>query len=169
MVGTSCADKQKRKRSPHPGSNEGSSHYKWDALPLRHTGLVWGSVNHSYIKIIFTFNQPHQNNHAVLALPIYLRHTRASSCSTMWSIFFVLLSLSLPYAASQETSQALRPYDCIDPQNPSLTSRVEIGKNTTVCLYAGPSGDWNSNMQYKRFSVNLIGDQFSNYHVPGCE
>src|SRR6056300_306267 len=93
----------------------------------------------------------------------------ASSCSTMLSIFFVLLSLSLPYAASQDTSQALKPYDCIDPQNPSLTSRVEIGKNTTVCLYAGPSGDWNSNIKYKRFSVNLIGDQFSNYHVPGCE
>ena len=136
-----------------------------------------GSVNHSYIKIIFTFNQPHQNNHYVF-LPYscsprtpYLPtpYSRASSCSTMWSIFFVLLSLSLPYAASQDTSQALRPYDCIDPQNPSLSSRVEIGKNTTVCLYAGPSGDWNSNIQYKRFSVNLIGDQFSNYHVPGCE
>ena len=66
-------------------------------------------------------------------------------------------------------SQMLHPYDCIDPQDPGLTSRVEIGQNTTVCLYAGPDGDWISNIQYKRFTVNLVGDEFSKYTVPGCK
>lgn len=89
--------------------------------------------------------------------------TLALSHSLLWAIF-ALLSIS-PFAASQN----LQPYDCIDPQNPGLTSRVEIGQNTTVCLYAGPDGNWNSNIQYKRFSINLVADEFSNYKVPGCE
>ncbi|KAK1735325.1 hypothetical protein QTG54_013939 [Skeletonema marinoi] len=84
-----------------------------------------------------------------------------SSHSLLWAIF-ALLSIS-PNVASQ----GLQPYDCIDPQNPGLTSRVEIGQNTTVCLYTGPDGDWNSNIQYKRFSVNLVADEFANYKVPG--
>lgn len=87
-----------------------------------------------------------------------------ASTLSLWAVF-ALLSIISPLASSQ----TLQPYDCIDPQNPGLTSRVEIGQNTTVCLYTGPDGDWNSNIQYKRFSVNLVADEFSNYKVPGCE
>ena len=90
--------------------------------------------------------------------------TLSLSHSLLWAVL-ALLSIISPLASSQ----TLQPYDCIDPQNPGLTSRVEIGQNTTVCLYAGPDGDWNSNIQYKRFSVNLVADEFSNYKVPGCE
>jgi len=58
-------------------------------------------------------------------------------------------------------------YDCIDPGNPELTSIVRRGEITTLCLYVGPEGDWNDNIEYKRFSVNLQADEFSSYHIPG--
>ena len=57
-------------------------------------------------------------------------------------------------------------YDCFDPTAPSLVRR---GQSTTVCLYVGPGGDWNDATNYKRFSVNLVADEFSSYNVPGCK
>mmetsp|Transcript_34590 Transcript_34590/g.63857 ORF Transcript_34590/g.63857 Transcript_34590/m.63857 type:complete len:421 (-) Transcript_34590:283-1545(-) len=58
-------------------------------------------------------------------------------------------------------------YDCIDPANPEITSTLRRGDLATLCLYVGPDGDWNNNIEYKRFSVNLKADEFSSYHIPG--
>lgn len=66
--------------------------------------------------------------------------------------------------ASQQSQW--QEYDCFDPTAPSLVRR---GQSTTVCLYVGPGGDWNSDIEYKRFSVNFVADEFSSYNVPGCK
>mmetsp|Transcript_3079 Transcript_3079/g.5938 ORF Transcript_3079/g.5938 Transcript_3079/m.5938 type:complete len:400 (-) Transcript_3079:388-1587(-) len=58
-------------------------------------------------------------------------------------------------------------YHCIDPINNEQTSTVRRGEEATLCLYIGPDGDWNNNIEYKRFSVNLKADEFSSYHIPG--
>jgi hypothetical protein len=49
------------------------------------------------------------------------------------------------------------------------TYTVRRGETTTVCLYVGPAGNWNNNVSYKRFSVNLVADEFSSYQIPGCK
>jgi hypothetical protein len=67
------------------------------------------------------------------------------------------------------TTTTIAAYACVDPNNRQTTHQVRRGEITTVCLYVGPSGSWNSNIDYKRFSVNLIADEFSSYSIPGCK
>ena len=71
------------------------------------------------------------------------------------------------YLSLLPTLRAQSSYSCIDPNLPY--SEVYRGQNTTICLYAGPSGNWNSDISYKRFAVNLVADEFSSYTIPGCE
>ena len=66
-------------------------------------------------------------------------------------------------------SNSISSYDCVDPNNRGGTHVVRRGELTTVCVYVGPAGNWNSNVNYKRFAVNLKADEFSSYHIPGCE
>ena len=82
------------------------------------------------------------------------------------SVVCILILSKIPSTYSQST---ITSYDCVDPNNRELTHQVRKGDITTVCLYVGPNGDWNNNIDYKRFSVNLIADEFSSYEVPGCK
>lgn len=66
-------------------------------------------------------------------------------------------------------SVRISSYDCVDPSNREGTHVIRRGQMTTVCLYVGPAGDWNRNLEYKRFSFNLKADEFSSYQIPGCE
>lgn len=68
----------------------------------------------------------------------------------------------------EPTPEPAPSFECYDPNNPA-TRYVVRGEITTVCLFIGPGGDWNNNIQYKRFGVNLEADEFSEYEVPGCE
>ena len=79
-----------------------------------------------------------------------------------------LLGLSaFPFAGAQEVPAS---YACIDPSNPAMTTHVYRGEDTTICLYAGPGGNWNSGgVEYTRFAVNLKADEFSSYKIPKCE
>lgn len=91
--------------------------------------------------------------------------------STMTSLLLTIATLLLnltPTTHAQSTTTSNNPYSCIDPLN-LYTTEVRKGENTTVCLYVGPDGDWNSDISYKRFSVNLVADEFSSYRIPGCE
>lgn len=63
--------------------------------------------------------------------------------------------------------QTVKAYDCFDPNNREKTGWITRGDITTICLYVGPGGDWNENINYKRFSANLIADEFSSYDIPG--
>ena len=92
-----------------------------------------------------------------LRLPI-LRCLVSSIC--------LLLLTTLPVSQSQST---ITSYDCVDPNDRERTHQVRRGDLTTICLYVGPDGDWNSDINYKRFSVNLVADEFSSYDVPECE
>jgi len=82
------------------------------------------------------------------------------------SVVCILIISNIPSIHSQST---ITSYDCVDPNNREVTHQVRKGDITTVCLYVGPNGDWNNNIDYKRFSVNLIADEFSSYDVPGCK
>jgi len=82
------------------------------------------------------------------------------------SVVCILILSNVPSTHSQST---ITSYDCVDPNNREVTHQVRKGDITTVCLYVGPNGDWNNNIDYKRFSVNLIADEFSSYEVPGCK
>ena len=82
------------------------------------------------------------------------------------SVVCILILSNIPSTYSQST---ITSYDCVDPNNREVTHQVRKGDITTVCLYVGPNGDWNNNIDYKRFSVNLIADEFSSYEVPGCK
>ncbi|KAL7552765.1 hypothetical protein ACHAWF_016008 [Thalassiosira exigua] len=93
---------------------------------------------------------------------------------TLLLLPLLILLAAVPVATSQEASNAtaatattVAAYDCIDPSNRANTARVRRGELTTVCLYVGPGGDWNDDTQYKRFSVNLVADEFSSYEIPG--
>ena len=86
--------------------------------------------------------------------------------SYILSVVFILIISNIPSTYSQST---ITSYDCVDPNNREVTHQVRKGDITTVCLYVGPNGDWNNNIDYKRFSVNLIADEFSSYDVPGCK
>jgi hypothetical protein len=85
-----------------------------------------------------------------------------------------LLSILTPLLAqstsnsSSSGSTTTSSYSCVDPRQP-YAAQVNRGQNTTVCLYVGPSGSWNADITYKRFSVNLVADEFSSYRIPGCE
>ncbi|KAL7534151.1 hypothetical protein ACHAXR_005674 [Thalassiosira sp. AJA248-18] len=83
------------------------------------------------------------------------------------SYFSSLTALLLLCLAGMQAQGTIAPYDCFDPNNRELTFKVRRGEITTICLYIGPGGDWNSNINYKRFSANLIADEFSSYDVPG--
>ncbi|EED87213.1 predicted protein [Thalassiosira pseudonana CCMP1335] len=85
--------------------------------------------------------------------------------SLLLTIATLLLNLT-PTTHAQSTTTSNNPYSCIDPLN-LYTTEVRKGENTTVCLYVGPDGDWNSDISYKRFSVNLVADEFSSYRIPG--
>jgi hypothetical protein len=82
------------------------------------------------------------------------------------SVCIILILSNIPSTYSQST---ITSYDCVDPNNREVTHQLRKGDITTVCLYVGPNGDWNNNIDYKRFSVNLIADEFSSYDVPGCK
>ena len=86
--------------------------------------------------------------------------------SYILSVVCILIISNIPSTHSQST---ITSYDCVDPNNREVTHQVRKGDITTVCLYVGPNGDWNNNIDYKRFSVNLIADEFSSYEVPGCK
>ena len=92
-----------------------------------------------------------------LRLPALTRLLLSSIC---------LLLTTLPVSQSQST---ITSYDCVDPNDRERTHQVRRGDLTTICLYVGPDGDWNSDINYKRFSVNLVADEFSSYDVPECE
>ena len=93
-----------------------------------------------------------------LRLPALTRLLLSSIC--------LILLTSLPVTLSQST---ITSYDCVDPNDRERTHQVRRGDLTTICLYVGPDGDWNSDINYKRFSVNLVADEFSSYDVPECE
>jgi len=72
-----------------------------------------------------------------------------------------------PTPTPATTPATTNSYDCIDPNNRERTVALRRGDITTICLYVGPDGNWNDDVKYKRFSVNLIADEFSSYRVPG--
>ncbi|KAL7462735.1 hypothetical protein ACHAXS_003110 [Conticribra weissflogii] len=81
------------------------------------------------------------------------------------AVFIGALSL-IPATFSQEVT--LSSYACYDPTMPAETAQLYRGRNTTVCLYAGPGGDWNTQgATYTRFAFNLKADEFSSYWIPG--
>ena len=90
----------------------------------------------------------------------------AAPSPLLLAALLLLCWAAVPLALAQDK---IASYDCVDPNNRESTYRVRRGELTTVCLYIGPGGDWNSNIEYKRFSVNLIADEFSSYEVPGSE
>lgn len=77
-------------------------------------------------------------------------------------------SSSSSSSSASSSSSTTSTYSCIDPSLP-YASQVHRGQNTTICLYVGPSGNWNADITYKRFSVNMVADEFSSYRIPGCE
>ncbi|KAL7489282.1 hypothetical protein ACHAW6_014867 [Cyclotella cf. meneghiniana] len=83
-----------------------------------------------------------------------------------------LLSILTPLLAQSTSnstsggSTTTSSYSCVDPRQP-YAAQVNRGQNTTVCLYVGPSGSWNADITYKRFSVNVVADEFSSYRIPG--
>eukprot|EP00571_Detonula_confervacea_P012126 CAMPEP_0172313488 /NCGR_PEP_ID=MMETSP1058-20130122/20296_1 /TAXON_ID=83371 /ORGANISM="Detonula confervacea, Strain CCMP 353" /LENGTH=272 /DNA_ID=CAMNT_0013027145 /DNA_START=53 /DNA_END=871 /DNA_ORIENTATION=- len=79
----------------------------------------------------------------------------------------LLLCLAGAHLVLSQDDHTIAKYDCVDPSNREIAHVVRRGEITTICLYVGPDGDWNSNIDYKRFSVNLISDEFSSYEVPG--
>lgn len=98
----------------------------------------------------------------------------AGRLSPRLTCFIICLTRLFTLILSQEsdtatTTTTIAAYDCVDPNNRQTTAQVRRGEITTVCLYVGPSGSWNSNINYKRFSVNLIADEFANYAIPGCK
>lgn len=99
-----------------------------------------------------------------------------SACLLLYSSLLppvVVLSQETNDEGSQQQQQdepqrSIATYDCVDPNNREIAHVVRRGEITTVCLYVGPDGDWNSDgVLYKRFSVNLKADEFSSYDVPG--
>lgn len=102
-----------------------------------------------------------------LGSPSCLLSSSSSSSSSLTRILCLAGLFTLIF--SQETTGSIAANDCVDPNNRQATYRVRRGDITTVCLYVGPSGSWNSNIDYKRFSVNLISDEFSSYEIPGCK
>lgn len=101
------------------------------------------------------------------------RHPLLSACFIKLVVVSSLLQLLLPTTINAQetttTTATITSFDCIDPNNREVTHQVRRGDITTVCVYVGPDGDWNDNISYKRFSVNLIADEFSNYEIPGCK
>lgn len=100
------------------------------------------------------------------------RHPLLSACFIKLVVVSSLLQLLTTTINAQETTTTtatITSFDCIDPNNREVTHQVRRGDITTVCVYVGPDGDWNDNISYKRFSVNLIADEFSNYEIPGCK
>lgn len=89
------------------------------------------------------------------------------SSPLMKLLLLCLTAGCLPLLAFSQNTQ--KSYDCYDPNNREDTHQVRRGEIMTVCLYVGPGGDWNSDISYKRFSVNLIADEFSSYDIPGCK
>ena len=102
-----------------------------------------------------------------------LRHPLLSACFIKLVVVSSLLQLLLPTTINAQetttTTATITSFDCIDPNNREVTHQVRRGDITTVCVYVGPDGNWNDNVNYKRFSVNLIADEFSNYEIPGCK
>lgn len=89
--------------------------------------------------------------------------------SSLTRLLLLCLAIGGPsLVLSQKQPQAtITPYDCVDPNNRELTYLLRRGENTTVCLYIGPDGDWNSkDVKYKRFTFNMIADEFSSYEIP---
>ena len=84
-------------------------------------------------------------------------------------LFTLIFSQESDTSTTTTTTTTIAAYACVDPNNRQTTHQVRRGEITTVCLYVGPSGSWNSNIDYKRFSVNLIADEFSSYSIPGCK
>ena len=100
------------------------------------------------------------------------RHPLLSACFiklVVVSSLLQLLTTTTINAQETTTTNTITSYDCIDPNNREVTHQVRRGDITTVCVYVGPDGDWNNNISYKRFSVNLIADEFSSYEIPGCK
>lgn len=93
------------------------------------------------------------------------RRLASQSCLSSLTKLILLCLVAAHPALSQ--NRTISSYDCVDPTNREIAHVVRRGEITTVCLYVGPDGDWNSNINYKRFSVNLISDEFSSYEVPG--
>jgi hypothetical protein len=70
---------------------------------------------------------------------------------------------------SKPTSDPSSSFHCVDPRSSNLnrTHIVRRGEETTICLFIGPAGNWNSNdVTYKRFTFNLKADEFSSYQIP---
>jgi len=66
-------------------------------------------------------------------------------------------------------SSSSSSFHCVDPRssNRKRTHLVRRGEETTMCLFIGPSGNWNSDdVTYKRFAFNLKADEFSSYQIP---
>lgn len=56
---------------------------------------------------------------------------------------------------------------CVDPLNPG--AKVEIGKETTVCLVLGDGTDWSAERSYLRLNFQPKADAYSRFHVPQCK
>jgi hypothetical protein len=101
-----------------------------------------------------------------MAFRLWSRLMRALCLAGLLPPIFSQTAEDLSFDAN---SDSISSYDCVDPSNRGGTHVVRRGEPTTVCLYVGPAGNWNSNINYKRFAVNLKADEFSSYRIPGCE
>jgi hypothetical protein len=71
---------------------------------------------------------------------------------------------------SKPTSDPSSSFHCVDPRSSNNINRTHLvrrGEETTICLFIGPAGNWNSNdVTYTRFTFNLKADEFSSYQIP---
>lgn len=56
---------------------------------------------------------------------------------------------------------------CVSPNDP--TEVVSIGSPTTICFVAGNGVNWAAGVTYLRFSFRPNADEYSRFHIPGCE
>jgi hypothetical protein len=56
---------------------------------------------------------------------------------------------------------------CVDLADPE--AKVEIGKETTVCLVLGDGADWSKERSYLRLNFKPKADEYSRFHVPQCK
>lgn len=76
------------------------------------------------------------------------------------------LSPTLEVEADGAVNADTDQFMCVNPNDSSDTGVVSRLGRTTVCLTVGPGGNWNSNINYLRYTFRPKADEYSTYHIP---
>jgi hypothetical protein len=108
-----------------------------------------------------------------LAHPLQLLPSQPSFVTMMTRNWIPLLFLSFLCATAQDSdSTTATPSGwggCINPEDPTASTLVEIGQPTAICLTIGQGGNWADGVPYLRFIFTPKADVYSKFEIPNCK